>query len=151
MISSGVRESIRYLAQHSMVRPECHKWEEWSRVKNVGPSSVGRRHGDHGWRDRGGPDQVFGPGVSGRIQPVWQGSLCKGHRQVRKPPRLMASTPSMCLLWLLQDWEPSDAWSKLQFAREMDDANFAADAAGAELSGVALCLFFPLRVALCYI
>lgn len=61
------------------------KWEECTEYIcseiffPVCPSSLGRCPGDHGWRYRGGSDQVYGPSLFGRLSSVWQGSFWKRH------------------------------------------------------------------------
>lgn len=67
----------------------------WNIFSPVRPSSAGRCLGDHGWGDRGGSDQVYGLSLFGRLPPVWQGSFCKRHRQVRITVCLLASALSM--------------------------------------------------------
>lgn len=59
----------------------------------VDPFSIGWCSGYHGWRDRGRYYQVFGPSLFGRIQPAWQGSLCKRNKQVSKPVQWRLMTP----------------------------------------------------------
>lgn len=78
LISSGVRESIRFLTQHKMVQfsPYLFIWQKFCTLMYcITPSCQGWCVSDHSWRHRGGLDQVSGPFLLGRFLAFGQGSV----------------------------------------------------------------------------
>lgn len=101
LISCGIRESIRYLAEHKMVQPSPNTLDILyvpvlltnfsffisffiflqNRTLHLFPNTiyfflcVGGCLSDHSWRNRGGSDQVFGPRLRGRIFSARQRSV----------------------------------------------------------------------------
>ena len=95
LISSGVRESIRYLAQHKMVHVKpCfltlklqvtfHTTGGRVYQNSCCFSVLGGCDCNHSRRHRGGFNQMYGPHVPGRLQPAGQGPPPEGHQQVSK-------------------------------------------------------------------
>lgn len=87
LISSGVRESIRYLAEHKMVNTSClfgTKYQAHRLVSHNLPdwSALGGCDCDHGWRRWGGFYQVSCSHVPGRLQSLRKGAPPERHQQV---------------------------------------------------------------------
>lgn len=88
LISSGVRESIRYLAQHKMVQNDTSyvtihiSSKSVTRFLRICSSASGGCYCNHSRRRGGGFDQVPGSHLPGRLQPPWQGAPPERHQQV---------------------------------------------------------------------